>query len=71
VIHAGVGEVVETAPLLKGSNLSIRMKGGNMAFVESLLANGIPHHNGLVYGNIIEELKEFAHLMNIPIVVKT
>ena len=71
VIHAGVGEVVETAPLLRGSNLSIRMKGGNMAFVESLLANGIPHHNGLVYGNIIEELKEFAHLMNIPIVVKT
>jgi len=69
-IHAGVGEVIETEPLLKGSNLSIRMKAGNMEFVESLLNNGIPHHNGLVYGNIIEELKEFANLMRIPIIVK-
>ena len=69
-IHAGVGEVVETEPLLKGSNLSIRMAGGNMEFVESLLNNGIPHHNGLVYGNILSELKEFANLMNIPIIIK-
>ncbi len=69
-IHAGVGEVVETKPLLKGSNLSIRMEGGNMEFVKSMLENGIPHHNGIVYGNILEELKEFANLMNIPIVIK-
>jgi len=70
MLHAGVGEVVETEPLLKGSNLSIHMKGGNMAFVESLLEHGIPHHNGLVYGNILPELREFAHLMNIPIIVQ-
>jgi len=61
--------VVESEPLLKGSNLTIKMKGGNMEFVESLLKNGIPHHNGIVYGNIIPELKEFAHLMKIPIVI--
>jgi L-fucose isomerase-like protein len=69
-IHAGVGDVIETKPLLKGSNLCVRMKGGNMAFVESLLKNGIPHHNGIVYGDILEELREFANLMNIPIIVK-
>jgi L-fucose isomerase-like protein len=69
-IHAGVGDVIDTKPLLKGSNLCIRMKGGNMAFVESLLGNGIPHHNGLVYGDILDELREFANLMNIPIIVK-
>jgi L-fucose isomerase-like protein len=69
-LHVGTGEVVETKPLLKGSNLSIRMKGGNMKFVESLLRNGIPHHNGIVYGDILDEMKEFAHLMNIPIVVQ-
>jgi len=69
-IHAGAGEVIETEPLLKGSNLSIRMNCGNMEFVESLLQNGIPHHNGLVYGNILDELKEFANLMNIPITIK-
>ncbi len=68
-IHAGVGEVVETEPILKGSNLSIRMKGGNMPFVESLLRNGIPHHNALVYGDHLDGLREFANLMKLPIVV--
>lgn len=69
-IHAAVGEVIETEPLLKGSNLLIRMKCGNMEFIESLLQNGVPHHNGLVYGDILAELKEFANLMNISIIVK-
>jgi len=69
-IHAGIGEVIETEPLLKGSNLSIRMNCGNMEFVQSLLDNGIPHHNGIVYGNLLDRLKEFANLINIPIIVK-
>jgi L-fucose isomerase-like protein len=68
-IHAGVGEVVEGKSYLKGSNLFIKMNGGNMRFVESLLYNGIPHHNSIVYGDILEEIKEFANLMDIPIVV--
>jgi L-fucose isomerase-like protein len=68
-IHAGVGEVIETKPLLRGSNLLIRMRGGNMEFVESMLKNGIPHHNGIVYGNILDELGEFAHHMDIPITI--
>jgi L-fucose isomerase-like protein len=68
-IHAGIGEVIKTEPLLKGSNLCIRMKGGNMEFVESMLEHGIPHHNGIVYGDILDELKEFARLMNIPIII--
>ena len=69
-LHAGIGEVIETEPLLKGSNLCIKMKGGNFEFVESLLRNGIPHHNGLVYGDILDELEEFAKLMQIPFVVQ-
>jgi L-fucose isomerase-like protein len=69
-MHAGVGEVVESRPLLKGTNLAIRMKGGNLSFVESLLANGIPHHNAIVYGDYLEEMKEFASLMKIPCVIK-
>jgi len=69
-LHAGVGEVVRGDPLLKGTNLTIRMKGGNMKFVESLLAHGIPHHNALVYGDCLEALKEFANLMKIPIVIQ-
>jgi len=69
-IHAGVGEVIEAEPLLRGSNLLIEMRCGNMVFVESMLQNGIPHHNGIVYGDILDELKEFAHLMDIPIIIK-
>jgi L-fucose isomerase-like protein len=68
-IHAGVGEVLKAEPLLKGSNLLIRMRCGNMAFIESMLRHGIPHHNGIVYGDVTEELREFAHLMDIPFVI--
>ncbi len=70
MIHAGVGDVIEAEPLLKGSNMLISMKGGNMEFVDSMLKHGIPHHNAIIYGNLLDELKEFAHLMNIPIVIK-
>lgn len=68
-IHAGVGEVIETEPLLRGSNLLIRMRRGNMEFVESMLKHGIPHHNGIVYGDILDELEEFALHMDIPIIL--
>ena len=68
-IHASLGEVVDNDMYLKGSNLTIKMKNGNMGFIESLLYNGIPHHNGIVYGDIIAEVKEFANLMNIPAVI--
>jgi L-fucose isomerase-like protein len=46
------------------------MNNGNMQFIESLLFNGIPHHNGIVYGDIVSEIKEFANLMDIPIVIQ-
>ena len=69
-IHAGVGEAVEAEPALKGSNMSVRMRNGNMKFIESLLENGIPHHNAIIYGDITEELKEFAQFLDIPIVIQ-
>jgi len=68
-IHAALGDAIESKPLLRGSNLLIKMRGGNRAFTESLLANGIPHHNGIIYGDITNEISEFAKLMNIPCVI--
>ena len=70
MIHAGIGQAIEADPVLKGSNMLIRMKGGNMEFVKSLLANGIPHHNALIYGDCLEEIREYATLMDIPLVIK-
>jgi len=69
MLHVGGGNAIEAKPALKGSNIFIRMKSGNKEFVESLLENGIPHHNAIVYGDITEELKEFAKFMRIPIVI--
>ena len=69
MLHSGTGDAIEAEPVLKGSNVLVRMRGGNRKFVESLLENGIPHHNAIVYGDITEELKEFAKFMRIPFVI--
>jgi len=63
-------KIIEAEPLLRGINLLIRMRCGNMEFIDSMLQNGIPHHNGIVYGDILDELKEYAYLMDIPIIIK-
>lgn len=68
-LHLGTGQAVEAKPLLKGSNVFIRMDAGNSKFVESLLENGIPHHNVVVYGDIAHQLTEFAKLVGIPVIV--
>ncbi|MBN1298248.1 MAG: L-fucose/L-arabinose isomerase family protein [Actinobacteria bacterium] len=68
-LHVGTGEVIDNKEYIKGSNLTIKMDGGSMGFIESLLYNGIPHHNSIVYGDILEEVKEFGNLMNIPVTV--
>lgn len=71
ILHVGVGNAVEAEPLLRGSNILIRMRSGDEKFVRSLLDNGIPHHNAVIYGDITRELEEFTRLMNIPVVVCT
>jgi len=68
MIHVGVGEVIDNEEYVKGSNLTIRMNNGSFDFIKSLISNGVPHHNSIVYGDISPEIKEFANLMNIPIV---
>lgn len=68
-LHVGLGKVIDNDAYLKGSNLTIKMNNGNMGFIESLLFNGVPHHNGIVYGDIVAEVKEFGNLMDIPVVV--
>lgn len=66
-IYAGVGEVVKSKPIFRGSNMLVKMSGGNMEYVKFLLKNGVPHHNVLVHGDVINELVEFANLINLPV----
>ena len=66
-IYAAVGEAIKSPPLLKGSNILINIKGGNMEYVKWLLENGIPHHNVVGYGDLSEELKEFGRIIDVPV----
>ena len=45
------------------------MNNGNMKFIESLLNNGVPHHNGIIYGDLTAEILEFGKLMDIPVII--
>jgi L-fucose isomerase-like protein len=68
-IHLAVGKVIDNEEYIKGSNLTIKMNNGNMKFIESLLNNGVPHHNGIIYGDLTAEILEFGKLMDIPVVI--
>jgi len=68
-LHAAVGEAKNSRPLMRGSNILVKMNCGNKEYIDSLIENGIPHHNGIVYGNILSELEEFAKLLGIPSVI--
>lgn len=68
LIHAGVGEVKDLGTVLKGSNMFVELRGGNNEYVESLLDRGIPHHNGLVYGDISYSLEIYSKLTGIELV---
>ncbi|MHB1376317.1 MAG: L-arabinose isomerase family protein [Candidatus Humimicrobiaceae bacterium] len=69
-IFTGTGKLIDAKPVLRGSNSFIQMDCGNMEFVESMLQQGVPHHNVLVYGDMTSKLKTFANLVDIPIIVK-
>ena len=69
-IFAGVGEAVESKPMIKGSNMYVRMNSGNMEFVKSMLDHGIPHHTVAIYGDFSEELEEFANLKGLPAIIE-
>ena len=69
-IFTGTGKLIDAKPVLRGSNSLIQMDCGNMEFVESMLQQGVPHHNVLVYGDMTSKLKTFANLVDIPIIVK-
>jgi L-fucose isomerase-like protein len=66
-IYAGVGEVIKSEPLLRGSNMLINMRGGNMEYIKWLLEKGVPHHNVVVYGDLGKELIEFGNILDIPV----
>ncbi len=66
-IYAAVGDVIKSEPLLRGSNMLISMRGGNMEYIRWLLENGVPHHNVVVYGDLSKELSEFGNILDVPV----
>jgi len=67
-LHVAKGEAIETEQLINGSHISVRMDCGNMNYINSLLENGVPHHNAIVYGDIAEECREFAKHVGIEFI---
>ena len=68
-VFAGLGEAINSKPIFKGSNMFVQMRYGNMDFIKLMLDEGVPHHVVLVYGDVTENLKEFANLMNLEAIV--
>jgi L-fucose isomerase-like protein len=68
-LHVAKGMAIETKQLINGSHISVRMDCGNMNYINGLLKNGGTHHNAIVYGDIIEECREFAKHTGIEFIV--
>jgi len=68
-LFSGIGEAIDSKPVLKGSNMYMKMAQGNMEFIESMLRHGVPHHNVVVYGDLSKELEEFANLMSLQAII--
>jgi hypothetical protein len=56
--------------MLKGSNMYLKMAGGNMEFIKLMLEQGIPHHNVAIHGDLSEELEEFANLVGLSSTIR-
>ena len=69
-LFAGIGEVIDSEPIFKGSNMLVQMSCGNMNFIKTMLEEGVPHHVAIVYGDLSEHLMEYAKLMNLEAVIK-
>ncbi|MCL6088193.1 MAG: hypothetical protein M1475_07250 [Actinobacteria bacterium] len=69
-IFAGLGRAIKNKPMLKGSNMFVRMNIGNMNFVEDMLEEAVPHHNVLVYGDATEKIREFGKFTGVPVIIK-
>ena len=69
-LFAGIGEVIDSEPIFKGSNMVVQMSCGNMNFIKTMLEEGVPHHVAIVYGDLSEHLMEYAKLMNLEAVIK-
>jgi len=65
-VFAGVGEAIDSKPMIRGSNMYIKMAGGNMEFIKTMLDRGVPHHNVIIHGDLSEELEEYANILGLP-----
>lgn len=64
-LFVATGEAVETEQLLKGNPLSIKFDQDMKEMIGSIIEDGIEHHYVMVYGDITDELKLFAKLLDI------
>ena len=59
------GEVIPTEPGNRGTVATIRVEPSPAEFLQTMLQNAVEHHLVIAYGDLSEDLAEFAHFAGI------
>jgi len=65
----GRGDMLEAPAPFSGTSGLLRLETPTRKFFEELMQQGLEHHISLVYGDYLTELKAFARLVSLPILL--
>lgn len=65
----GRGEMLDAPAPFSGTSGLLRLETPTKQFFDVLMQQGLEHHVSLVYGDYLAELKAFARLMSLPILI--
>lgn len=65
----GLGEMLDTPAPFSGTSGLLRLNTPTRKFFDVLMQQGLEHHVSLVYGDYLAELKAFARLMSLPVLI--
>jgi L-fucose isomerase-like protein len=65
----GRGEMLDAPAPFSGTSGLLRLETPTKQFFDMLMQQGLEHHVSLVYGDYLAELKAFARLMSLPVLI--
>ena len=65
----GRGEMLDAPAPFSGTSGLLRLETSTRNFFDVLMQEGLEHHISLVYGDYLAELKAFARLVSLPVLV--
>jgi len=67
-LFVGWGEIIPTDPETRGTVATIRVEPSPHQFLRAMLEHAVEHHLVIVYGDWIEDLRQFAGFAGIEII---